>query len=144
VAETFTLEVATPERLLIREQVNEAQIPACQGEIGVRPEHAPLIAELGTGPLSYMAGGRRREMSVSGGIVEVSPRRTRVLAEVAEHADEIDVKRAEEAVRRASQRLNGAGSGIDVARALNALRRAQNRIRVAQQLHGYPPPHQHS
>ena len=80
---SFTLEIATPERLLIREQVSEAQIPARQGELGVRPEHAPLIAELGTGVLTYLADGRRREMVVCGGVVEVLPDRTRVLADVA-------------------------------------------------------------
>jgi F-type H+-transporting ATPase subunit epsilon len=131
----FTLEIATPERLLIREQVSEAQIPARQGEIGVRPEHAPLIAALGTGVLSYVADGRRREMSVSGGVVEVLPDRVRVLADAAEHADEIDVKRAEEAVRRATERLAHPELGLDVARALNALHRAQARLRASGQAH---------
>jgi F-type H+-transporting ATPase subunit epsilon len=144
VADTFTLEVVTPERLLVREQVTEAQIPAMQGELGVRPEHAALVAELGIGPLSYLDGLRRREMSVSGGVVEISAHRTRVLAETAEHADEIDVKRAEEAERRAYQRLQAPIAGMDVARALNALRRALNRLRVAKQLHDYPVPHAHS
>ena len=143
-ADTFTLEVVTPERLLVREQVTEAQIPAMQGELGVRPEHAALVAELGIGPLSYLEGGRRREMSVSGGVVEISAHRTRVLAETAEHADEIDVKRAEEAERRANQRLQAPIAGMDVARALNALRRALNRLRVAKQLHDYPVPHAHA
>ena len=130
---SFTLEIATPQRLLIREQVSEAQIPARTGELGVRPEHAPLIAELGTGVLSYLADGRRREMVVSGGVVEVLPDRTRVLADAAEHADEIDVKRAEEAVGRATERLTRPELGLDVARALNALHRAQARLRAAQQ-----------
>ena len=130
---SFTLEIATPQRLLIREQVSEAQIPARTGELGVRPEHAPLIAELGTGVLSYLADGRRREMVVSGGVVEVLPDRTRVLADVAEHADEIDAKRAEEAVRRATERLTRPELGLDVARALNALHRAQARLQAAQQ-----------
>ena len=130
---SFTLEIATPERLLIREQVSEAQIPARQGELGVRPEHAPLIAELGTGVLTYLADGRRREMVVCGGVVEVLPDRTRVLADVAEHADEIDAKRAAEAQRRASERLTRPELGLDVARALNALHRAQARLQAAAQ-----------
>ena len=129
----FTLEIATPERLLIREQVGEAQIPARQGEIGVRPEHAPLIAELGIGVLSYVANGLQRELSVSGGVVEVLPDRVRVLADLAEHADEIDVKRAEESLRRASERLARPELGLDVARALNALHRAQARVKAAQE-----------
>lgn len=133
--QTFTLEIATPGRLVIREEVTEAQIPARQGEIGVRPEHAPLIAELGIGALSYVAQGRRRDLLVSGGVVEVLPDRTRVLADAAEKPDEIDVNRAEEALRRASERLGGGGRdlGIDVGRALNALRRAQARLKAAEQ-----------
>ena len=130
---TFTLEIATPERLLIREPVSEAQIPARQGEIGVRAEHAPLIAELGIGVLSYVAEGRHKELCVGGGVVEVLRDRVRVLADVAEHADEVDVKRAEEAMRRASERLSHPNLGLDVARALNALHRAQARLRAAGQ-----------
>ncbi len=133
-AATFTLEIATPERLVIREEVAEAQIPAKQGELGVRPDHAPLIAELGIGILSYVENGRRKELSVSGGVVEVLPERTRVLADTAERADEIDVKRAEESMRKANERLAGGPNlGIDVGRALNALRRAQARIKAAGQ-----------
>jgi F-type H+-transporting ATPase subunit epsilon len=130
-AEPFLLEIVTPERLLIREQVTEAQIPALSGEIGARREHAPLIAELGIGVLSYAGEGRTRHLSVSGGIVEVQRDRVRVLANTAEHADQIDVKRAEDAQRRANQRLQGPHLGLDVGRALNALQRAQTRLRVA-------------
>ena len=61
------LEVATPERLLIREDVSEVQIPAARGELGVRPDHAPLIAELGIGVLSYSTARGRKEVSLSGG-----------------------------------------------------------------------------
>lgn len=130
---TFILEIATPERLLLREQVSEAQIPAKQGELGVRPEHAPLIAELGIGVLSYTAEGRRKALVVAGGVVEVLPDRCRVLADVAEYADEVDAKRAQEAERRAGERLTHPELGVDVARALNALHRAQARIHAAQQ-----------
>jgi len=80
-AETFLLEVATPERLLVREPVNEAQIPAANGYVGVLPGHAALLAELGTGALSYTAGGRRRSLTVSGGWLEVADDHVRVLAD---------------------------------------------------------------
>ena len=126
----FTLEVATPERLLVRQTVSEAQVPAGKGEMGVRLEHAPLLASLGIGVLSYVSDGRRRELFVSGGLVEVLPDRVRVLADAAENADEIDVKRAGEALRRASERLGHPELGLDVARALNALRRAQARLKA--------------
>ena len=128
---TFTLEIATPERLVIRERVTEAQIPAAQGEIGVRPEHAPLLAELGIGVLSYVREGKRKDLSVAGGVIEVLPDRVRVLADLAEDADKIDVKRAEEAQRRAARQLTDSELGADPGAALNALKRAQARLRAA-------------
>jgi F-type H+-transporting ATPase subunit epsilon len=130
--ETFLLEVATPERLLVREQVREAQIPAAGGYIGVLPEHAPLLAELGTGLLSYLVGDRRGSIVVSGGFVEVEPDHVRVLAETAERPEEIDAERAREALRRAEKELLMAPPGADIARALNRLRKAQERIAAAQ------------
>ncbi len=87
-ADTFLLEVATPERLIVREQVTEAQIPAANGYLGILPDHAALLAELGAGELSYRAAGRRATVRISGGWIEVSDNRARVLADTAEKADE--------------------------------------------------------
>lgn len=83
-AETFLLEVATPERRLVAEQASEAQIPAANGYVGILPGHAALLAELGTGALTYTAGGRRRSLTVSGGWLEVASAHVRVLADKAE------------------------------------------------------------
>ena len=130
-ADKFQLEVATPERLLIREQVSEAQVPAANGYLGVLPGHAPLLAALGTGELTYTADGRRSSLSVDGGWVEVLPDRVRVLATHAEKASEIDAKRAEEALHRAEEHLAHPDAGIDVGRALNAMTRAQARLAAA-------------
>ena len=127
-ADTFELEVATPDRLLVREPVEEAQVPLVNGYIGVLPGHSPLLGEVGTGDLAYVAQGRRRHMAVTGGWAEVLSGRVRVLADSAERADEIDVERAEEARRRALDRLSHPKEDLDVARALNALRRAQARL----------------
>ena len=90
-AETFDLEVATPERLVIRAAATEAQIPAKNGYIGVLPGHAPLLSELGTGYASYVADGKKSYFSLHGGFVEVLPDKVRVLAELVEKAEEIDV-----------------------------------------------------
>ncbi|MGC9971835.1 MAG: hypothetical protein ABSE56_14735 [Bryobacteraceae bacterium] len=87
-ADTFLLEVATPERLLVNEQVSEAQIPAANGYLGILPGHAALLAELGAGELSYTVGGRRRSVKIDGGWVEVSNDHVRVLANTAEKAGE--------------------------------------------------------
>ena len=130
-ADKFQLEIATPERLLIREQVSEAQVPAANGYLGVLPGHAPLLAALGTGELTYLADGRRSSLSIDGGWVEVLPDRVRVLATHAEKASEIDAKRAEEALHRAEEHLAHPDAGIDVARALNAMTRAQARLAAA-------------
>jgi F-type H+-transporting ATPase subunit epsilon len=129
-AATFELEVATPDRLLVKDQVSEAQIPALDGYLGVLPEHAPLLSELGSGLLSYTIDGKSRSVVVSGGWVEVLPGATRVLAATAERPDEIDMKRAKESLDRAERRLTEAGDW-DIARALKAAERARVRVQVA-------------
>jgi F-type H+-transporting ATPase subunit epsilon len=130
-AATFELEIATPERLFVKEQVTEAQIPAANGAIGVLPGHAPLLSELGIGELSYMVGNEKHSLAVAGGVLEVLPESVRVLTMRAERASEIDVARAKESMKRAEERLASPKESLDVARALNALRRAQARLDVA-------------
>lgn len=129
-ADTFQLEVATPERLLVREQVVEAQIPAKEGMIGVLPNHAAFLSELGTGQLTYTQPGASRDcMVVSGGFIEIRDNHVRVLADRAEKVSEINAARAEQALKRAQERVGQ--PGIDVARALNAMRRAEARLAAA-------------
>ena len=130
-AETFQLELATPQRLVLREQVTDAQIPARDGYIGALAGHAPLLSEMGSGFLSYTAGGRKYYMAVSGGFLEILPDKVRILADKAEKAEEIDVTRAEAALKRAQERISSQTLGIDVSRALNALARAQARLDAA-------------
>ena len=131
-AATFQLEIATPNRLLVREQASEAQIPAANGYIGVLPDHSPLLSALGTGPLEFTAGGRKRRLAISGGFVEVTPDHVRVLADHAENADEIDLQRATEALKRAEERLSKIPAGTDIAKALNAAERARSRLAAAE------------
>jgi F-type H+-transporting ATPase subunit epsilon len=131
-AGTILLEVATPERLMLREKVSEVLVPGAEGELGILPDHAALLSELGAGPLSYTPeGGRRHYLSVSGGWVEVRDNTVRVLTNSAEHADEIDARRAQEALQRANQRLLNPTGDVDIARALNALKRAQARLEAS-------------
>src|SRR3954453_1910029 len=139
-ADSFELEVATPERLLFQEQVKEAQIPAEGGMIGVLPDHAALLSLLGTGELSYQAAaGNRNNLVISGGFLQVLNNHVRVLADRAELPSDIDVPRAEAALKRAQDRLaQPASAGIDVARALNAMRRAVGRVGAAQQASPLP------
>ena len=132
--DTFLLEIATPERLLVSEPVTEAQLPAQSGYLGILPGHAPLLAEIGIGELSYqLAAGQRHQMSVHGGWVEVTGSNVRVMAHTAEHPNEIDAARAEAALMRAQDRIHRPQPGVDIARALNALRRAQIRMKISGQ-----------
>jgi F-type H+-transporting ATPase subunit epsilon len=126
------LEVATPERMLLKESVRQAQVPAANGYLGILPGHAPLLAELGTGVLVYeLEDGQKKWMSVIGGYVEAGPDRIRVLANRAESADEIDLARAQAALRRAEERILHPAPGVDIARALNAAERARARLEAA-------------
>jgi len=128
------LEVVTPERRLVRETVESVEAPGKDGYLGILPGHAALAGQLGTGFLSYQAGGSRRYLSVSGGFIEVLQDHVRILADVAERAEEIDVARAQAALKRAQENLAkaAAGSGEDPAPAAAALDRATARIAVAE------------
>jgi F-type H+-transporting ATPase subunit epsilon len=125
---TFVLEVATPERLLVREHCTEAQIPGERGYLGILPGHAAALGELGVGELSYVSAGHKRYLAVEGGFFEVAGNHVRILANGAERADEIDTARAEAAMKRAAGRLSHPELGVDIARALNAMKRAQARL----------------
>ena len=131
-AETFELQVVTPERQLVREAVDEVQIPARGGYLGVLPGHAPLLSEMEMGELSYRQQGEWHYLGVFWGFVEVLPERTVVLAELAESAGEVDSDRAREAQQRAEDRLGKSGEGeVDFHRAQVSLQRAIIRQQVA-------------
>jgi len=130
--ELLDLEVATPERQLVHEAVAEVQIPAKNGYMGVLPGHAPLLGELGTGFLSYSAGGKKRYLSVQGGLVEVLPDHVRVLANIAERAEEIDVERAKADLRRAQEQIGNPAVGVDPAVSLDEWAWAQARVDAAE------------
>ena len=103
---TLELEVATPERELVREQVSDVQVPGKQGYMGILPGHAPLLGLLGIGTLAYVSGGRKRSLSIHGGFVEVLENHVRVLADVAERAEEIDVQRARRILEELRRRFS--------------------------------------
>ncbi len=131
-ADTFDIEIATPERLLAREKAVRAQIPAKDGYIGVLPDHAPLLSELGIGALTYTAPGDHvYSLAIAGGFLEIKDNVVRVLSDVAEKGHEIDVSRAEQALKRAQDAMINPALGIDIASALIASRRAQARIDAA-------------
>lgn len=137
-AEVLTLEVVTPERLLVREAVTSVQVPAKNGYLGILPGHAPLLAELGTGFMNYETDSRRWYLAVHGGFIEVLPDRMRVLATAAERAEEIDVERAKSAMKRAQEQVFNPSLGVDPAFALDEMARAQARLDAAAQKQAAP------
>lgn len=130
--ETFQLEVATPERELVNEQVTQAEIPAFNGYIGILARHAPLISKLGAGVLTYEGGGGPHVLAISGGFVEVSDNHVRVLADLAEAAEEIRVEQARKQLDEANQQLSKANDEQSSAAAIRASQTAQARIDAAQ------------
>ena len=133
-ADTLSLEVATPERELVREPVSEVQVPGKSGYMGILPGHAPLMGLLGIGTLAYVsvADGKKRYLSIHEGFVEVLEDHVRVLADVAERAEEIDLQRARAALQRAQDEGLNPALGVDPGSALLAMERAQARIATAE------------
>jgi F-type H+-transporting ATPase subunit epsilon len=131
-ADTFQLEVVTPEKIVVRELAEEAQIPGKEGYLGVLPGHAPLITELGVGEISYKTGGTEKRLAVAWGFAEVLADKVTILAETAERAEDIDLARAQKAKQRAEERLASGNTELDFTRAENALKRADTRLDVAQ------------
>jgi F-type H+-transporting ATPase subunit epsilon len=128
----FELEVATPERLFTRENVESAELPGSKGSLGILPGHAPLVDQLRAGVLSYSVGGRQWYIAVSGGFIEVLPGHVRVLADVAERPEDIDVDRARAALERARQAVANATTPEGAVEASAAVERAEARIAVAE------------
>jgi F-type H+-transporting ATPase subunit epsilon len=131
-ADAIELEIVTPEKLLVRERAEEVQIPGKAGYLEVLPGHAPLITELMIGEITYKHGGTIEHLAVAWGFAEVLPDKVTILAQTAERAQDIDVKRAQEAKARAEAALARAEADLDFDATLFALRRAEVRLAVAE------------
>jgi F-type H+-transporting ATPase subunit epsilon len=132
VADRLTLELASPTRLVVSAEVDEVVIPGSQGYFGVLPGHAPLLATLGIGELTYRVGRDEYHVAVSRGFAEILNDKVIILADVAETPADIDQARAERARERAEARLTGrvTQEEIDYTRASAALARALIRLQV--------------
>jgi F-type H+-transporting ATPase subunit epsilon len=132
-ASTIKLELVTPERLLVSEEVDEVIAPGYEGEFGVLPEHTDYLAILSIGILRYRKGNAVRKVAVGGGFAEVGPERVVVMADVAEKAEEIDVERARRAQARAEATLKEVSLDDETyAKATSALQRALVRMAAAE------------
>ena len=129
------IDIVTAERIVYSAEVDTVIAPGAEGQLGILPHHAPLMTILQAGELVVRKGGQEEIMAISGGFLEVRPDHVIVLADQAERAEEIDAARAEEARKRAEQRLaNRQVEGLDAARAESALRRALVRLSVAEKV----------
>lgn len=133
---SIELQIVTPDRLVVREQVDEVQIPGSEGYFGVLPGHTPLLASLTVGELWYRKGQEKTYLSIAGGFAEVLPDRVTLLATLAERAEEIDVARAEAAKQRAEQRLSQPKTDIDYERARLSLQKSIIRLQVSSRIPG--------
>ncbi len=124
------LQVVTPTRTVVDEDVEDVTLPGALGALGILPGHTPLLAALRIGELWYRKGAREYYMAIEGGFAEVGDDRVTVLAEVAELPEEIDVSAAEE-IRRAAEEAMRTASGDDLDRQRARLEGALTRITVA-------------
>jgi F-type H+-transporting ATPase subunit epsilon len=136
-SDAIQLVIVTPERQILKESVSEVTMPGADGYLGVLPGHAPLITELGVGELTYRtSGGQNGLLAVIRGFAEVLPDRVSVLAETAEFAEDIDLARAQGALKRAQERIARGEENMDWDRATLSLQRALVRISVVSKHQG--------
>ena len=128
---SLELQIVTPDRLLLKELVDEVEIPGSEGYFGVLPGHTPLLASLALGEMWYRRGQEKTFLSIAFGFAEVLPDRVTILARIAERADDIDVARAEAALKRAEERLALQQTPIDYERARIALLKSLTRLQVS-------------
>ena len=125
------LEIVSPERRAYADEVDMVVVPGADGELGILPHHTQLISALGTGELRIKKGGTEQILFISGGFVEVRPDKVVVMADLAEHSNEIDEQRAIDARKRAEAELEEARDPVDIARVRAALQTALMRERIA-------------
>jgi F-type H+-transporting ATPase subunit epsilon len=128
-AKELFLEVVTPQKAIVSEEVQIVVAPGSQGEFGALKGHTTFLTSLKIGTLRYQdANGKERFLFINGGFAEVLPEKVTILAESAERIEEIDVQRAKSAKGRAEKRLTAKTADIDLVRAEAALRRAVHRL----------------
>lgn len=122
------LEITTAERQVYGDEVDMVIAPGIDGQLGILPRHAPLMTMLQPGELTIRKGGNDSYFAVTGGFMEVLGDRVIILADACEHSDEISEERAQEAMRRAQERIASRPAEMQMERALASLRRAQARL----------------
>jgi F-type H+-transporting ATPase subunit epsilon len=139
---TMRLEIVTAEREVYSDDVEAVNAPGVEGDLGILPHHAPLMTGLQPGELMIRKDGRDEFLMVSGGFLEVMGNRVTILADACERSDEIDEQRAQEAMKRAQERVESRSADLDLEQAAIAFRRAETRLRIARRrrTRTAPPP----
>jgi F-type H+-transporting ATPase subunit epsilon len=127
----LALEIVTPDRSVVHDNVDEVEVPGTEGYFGVLPGHAPMLALLAVGQLWYRKGAEKSYLSAGTGVVEVMPDRVIIIARTAEKPEEISVERAKAALKRGEERLASRARDLDLERARLAVLRALTRLNVA-------------
>ena len=125
------LDIVTAEKLVYSDEVSSVVAPGAEGQLGILPNHAPLLTSLKPGELKVSKEGEETNIAVSGGFLDVLKNVVTILADTAERAEDIDVERAEAALKRAQEKVNSSESDLDLERAIRALKRSQARVFVS-------------
>ena len=128
---SLQLHIVSADRALVKERVDEVEIPGSEGYFGVLPGHTPFLALLGAGELWYRQGQEKHYLAIAFGFAEVLPEQVTILAQIAERPEEIDTARAEAAKKRAEERVARPIADIDFERARIAMLKALIRLQVA-------------
>ena len=135
---TFQLDIVSAERHVSSDQVEVLVAPGVDGEMAILPSHAPLLTVLKPGEIRVVKDGEDSFIVVSGGFMEVMPEKVTILADTAERLDEIDIERAEAALKAAQKQIAAAPADMDLERALASMQRSQARIKVARRRRNRP------
>lgn len=130
------LKIVTPERLVLEEDVDAVFVQTVNGELGILPQHIPLVTPLAIGLLRYEHQSQKHPVAVMGGILQTDGKQVMVLSQAAELSSDIDAARATEAQKRAESRLKQLQADVDMERAQASLSRAQVRQKVKQYASG--------
>lgn len=127
----INMEVVTPEKHICSLETEAVVVPAYEGYLGVLPNHAPLVTQLGIGVVTYTVGGEKKKIAITGGFMEVADNKMIILADTAEMGENIDVERAAASKERAEKRLRDKAEDLDYVRAQASLQRAITRLKAA-------------
>ena len=125
------LDIITAEKLVYSDEVSSVVAPGSAGQLGILPNHAPLLTSLKPGELKVLKEGEESNIAVSGGFLEVLQNVVTILADTAERAEDIDFERAEAAMKRAQDKVDSSDSDMDLEKAIQALKRSQARVYVS-------------